>query len=97
MTYIPQVNDYVLWTKGVEGWIYFIDKDYLTIEVSVRPKNHENYRACHIHANERLLVLCYKEQWHELQYIKSRQSIYEEEKDTVEMVGKGTGRESIQK
>jgi hypothetical protein len=43
------------------------------------------------------LVLCYKEQWNELQYIKSRQSIYEEEKDTVEMVGKGTGRESIQK
>jgi len=77
--YIPKINDYVVWTKGVEGWIYFVDEEYITIEYIVRPKNKVNYRACPIHANERLLVVCYKEQWNQLKYIKSRQSIYEEE------------------
>ena len=52
MTYEPQVNDYVNWTKGVEGWVYFKGKEYVTIEVSVRPKNSENYQACHLHRNE---------------------------------------------
>lgn len=92
MNYIPEVNDYVIWKKNVEGWVYFKGKEYITIEVSVRPKTFENYVACDLHRNDRLLVLCYKNQWKELQYIKSRQSIYEEE-NIVEMVGKGTGRE----
>lgn len=77
--YKPQVNDYVKWNngKGVEGWVYFKSKEYITIEVSVRPKDSENYRACDIHANERLLVLCYLNQWSELEYIKSRETVYE--------------------
>ena len=83
MTYTPQVNDYVEWTKGVEGWIYFTDEEYITIEYIVRPKNKVNYRACPIHANERLLVVCYKEQWNQLKYIKSRTSIYEEEENSL--------------
>lgn len=78
MTYTPQVNDYVEWKKGVEGWVYFKDKEYITIEYIVRPKDEVNYECCPIHANERLLVVCYVEQWKELKYIKSRQSIYEE-------------------
>lgn len=78
MTYEPQVNDYVEWKKGVEGWVYFKDKEYITIEYIVRPKDEVNYECCPIHANERLLVVCYVEQWKELKYIKSRQSIYEE-------------------
>ena len=84
--YDPQVNDYVKWEKGIEGWVYFKDKRYITIEVNVRPKDNENYEACSLHANERLLVLCYHEQWKELEYVKSRKSIYEEE-DNMEMVG----------
>jgi hypothetical protein len=84
--YIPKINDYVVWTKGVEGWIYFVDEEYITIEYIVRPKNKVNYRACPIHANERLLVVCYKEQWNELEYIKSRQSIYEEEENCLAIV-----------
>ena len=84
--YVPKVNDYVRWTKGVEGWIYFVDKEYITIEASVTPKDSDNYRAAPIHANNRLLVLCYSNQWKELEYIKSRQSIYEEEKDSLEVV-----------
>ena len=76
--YVPKVNDYVTWTKGVEGWIYFVDKEYITIEVSVTPKDEVNYRAAPIHTNNRLLVLCYNNQWKELMYVRSRSTIYEE-------------------
>jgi hypothetical protein len=31
-TYEPQVNDFVKWNKGVEGWVYFKCEDYITIE-----------------------------------------------------------------
>lgn len=85
MTYKPQVNDYVEWTKSVEGWVYFKCEDYITIEYSVRPKDKVNYQCCPIHANERLLVICYKEQWNQLKYIKSRASIYEEEENFLEV------------
>ena len=77
MAYLPEVNDYVQWSKGVEGWIYFKGDEYLTIEYIVRPKDEVNYECCSIHANERLLVLCYKEDWKHLKYVKSRQSIHE--------------------
>lgn len=90
--YEPQVNDYVEWTKGVEGWVYFKDREYITIESSVRPKDRANYKACSIHANDRLLVLCYVDQWKELKYITSRASIYED----LETVGKGIGTEGIE-
>lgn len=83
MNYEPQVNDYVEWTKGVEGWVYFKDKEYITIEHIVRPKDEVNLICCPIHQNERLLVICYNNQWKELKYIKSRQSIYEEEENCV--------------
>ncbi len=79
MKYDPQLNDYVLWNNGknVEGWVYFKCKEYITIEYFVRPKDEVNYECCSIHANERLLVVCYKEDWKHLKYVKSRQSIYE--------------------
>jgi hypothetical protein len=95
--YEPQVNDYVSWTKGVEGWVYFKDKEYITIEQSVRPKDNQNYAACVLHRNERLLVLCYNNQWNELTYIRSRESVYEEEKNCVEVMGEITWGESIEK
>jgi len=82
-TYEPQVNDYVEWSKGVEGWVYFKDQEYLTIEHIVRPKDEVNLECCPIHRNERLLVICYHNQWKELKYIKSRTSIYEEEENLV--------------
>lgn len=88
MTYTPQVNDYVVWNngKGVEGWIYFADSEYITIEESVRPKDKFNYQACSIHRNDRLLVVCYKEQWSQLEYVKSRESVHEEEENNVAVV-----------
>jgi len=95
MTYEPKVNDYVIWKKGVEGWVYFKDVEYITIEASVRPKDSINYYAAPIHANNRLLVLCYSNQWNELKYVKSRISIHEQEEDSVEMVGESNRREII--
>ncbi len=94
MKYEPRVNDYVQWSKGIEGWVYFKDKEYITIEVSVRPKTCENYAACVLHRNERLLVLCYNNQWKELTYVRSRESVYEEEKNCVEIVGESDWGES---
>lgn len=81
MSYEPQVNHYVEWNngKGVEGWVYFKTKEYITIEVSVRPKDEQNYLCCSLHRNERLLVICYKESWNQLAYVKERESIHQEE------------------
>jgi len=80
-TYIPQVNDYVLWNKGkfsVEGWVYFKDNDYLTIEIKVTPKHPEDLPHGTYHRNERSLVVCYPESWKDLKYVKTRNDIYEE-------------------
>ena len=71
MHYQPQVNDYVKW-KELEGWIYFVDKEYITIEIMVREKSQESYKDCNLHRNERCLVLCFPENWNELEYVKSR-------------------------
>ena len=71
-----------------------LSHEYITIEHSVRPKDKVNYHACPIHANERLLVVCYKEDWKQLKYVKSRKSRYEEEQDCLEVVGEGAWRES---
>lgn len=95
--YEPQVNDYVYWNHKVEGWVYFKDQEYITIEVNVRPKNTQNYQACSLHQNERLLVLCYKNQWKELTYVKSRESVYEEEKYNMAIVGESIRTESDEK
>jgi|TARA_B100000085_G_scaffold69426_2_gene62111 hypothetical protein len=70
MSYIPQVNDYVKW-NDLEGWVYFYCEDYITIEISVKPKkdkmvpHHKMWHCC---------VLCYHQKWDELQYIKNRKS-----------------------
>lgn len=77
MKYDPKVNDYVTWKNGIEGWVYFIDNDYITIEASVKPKDSLNLQASPIHANNRLLILCYRNQWNELLYVKSRKSVHQ--------------------
>jgi hypothetical protein len=97
MSYTPEVNHYVYWNHKVEGWVYFKGKEYITIELNVKPKNYENYAACNLHRNDRLLVLCYNNQWNELQYVRSRESVYEEEKEYVEVMGEGTWSEGDEK
>ena len=86
MSYEPQVNHYVKWTKGVDGWIYFKCEEYVTIEYNVRPKDEVNLDCCPIHKNDRLLVICYKNQWYQLEYVKSRESVYEEEENCLAIV-----------
>lgn len=95
--YEPQINDYVIWNKGIEGWVYFKDKKYITIEVQVRPKHPDDLPNGTHHRNERVLVLCYHNQWKELQYVKSRESIYEEEKQYVETMGESNWGEGNEK
>ncbi len=77
--YKPRLNDYVQWTKGVEGWVYFVDQSYITIETSVIPKDELNLQACSLHKNNRVLVLCYPNQWNELKVIGYRKDTYSEE------------------
>ena len=76
--YKPRLNDYVQWKKGIEGWVYFVDKEYITIETNVTPKDDEDLMHSPLHRNKRLLVLCYKEQWEELIYQGYRENKYSE-------------------
>ena len=75
--YVPKVNDYVIWKPYVKGWVYYKDESYITIEARVRPKDEVNLLDSPFHANNRLLVICYPDQWKELQYVRTRQSIHE--------------------
>jgi len=81
MSYVPKLNDYVKWNKGkfsVEGWVYFMDKSYLTIEIKTKPKHPEDLHNGTHHRNHRTLVLCYPESWNQLTYVKSRNCVYDE-------------------
>ena len=74
--YKPKLNDYVKWSKGIEGWVYFVDQEYITIETQVFPKDKQNVQDCSLHQNNRLLVLCYSNQWQELKYLGYRENKY---------------------
>jgi hypothetical protein len=74
--YSPRLNDYVRWKEHIEGWVYFVDKEYITIETNVCPKDEQNIQACSLHKNNRLLVLCYSDQWKDLEYSGYRENKY---------------------
>ena len=74
--YKPRLNDYVQWQNGVEGWVYFVCKSYITIETIVRPKDEQNIQDCCLHHNTRVLVLCYENQWNELTLLGHRTDKY---------------------
>ena len=72
MTYTPKLNDYVKWTNShtnIEGWVYFVDSAYCTIEIGVKDKPDN---LVYFHKKTHCCVLCYPENWKELEYIKSR-------------------------
>ena len=72
MTYTPKLNDYVKWTNShtnIEGWVYFVDSAYCTIEIGVRDKHDD---LVYFHKKTHCCVVCYPENWKELEYIKSR-------------------------
>ena len=70
-SYIPKVNDYVKWNE-ISGWVYFVCDDYITIEFAVKdkPDDHVNF-----HKKVHCCILCFPERYHELEYIKSRDSV----------------------
>ena len=79
MSYIPKVNDYVIWDKGEygsdEGWVYFFCDEYITIETGVRPKPPDQYVKNERHKMIHTLLLCHSQFWDQLKYIKSRKTV----------------------
>ena len=90
--YEPEVNDYVIWDKGEygidEGGVYFkcppmddlkgfpSKPRYITIETDVKPKPKDQYSSQDRHKMIHTLLLCYESDWKNLEYIKSRPSLY---------------------
>lgn len=74
MSYDPNINDYVKWRKSIEGWIYFKCNKYVTIEILVHPKTNDSYQHCKLHRNTRVLLLCFQNQWKELEFVRTRSS-----------------------
>ena len=77
MTYTPKINDYVIWNHhGIihEGWIYFVDSAYITIETGVKPKPNCEYTREEKHKKIHILVVCHDCFWKELEYIKHRRN-----------------------
>ena len=74
--YEPQVNDYVIWDKHEygkdEGWVYFKCEEYITIETGIKPKPKCQYTINERHRHIHTLLLCQKEAWGQLKYVKSR-------------------------
>ena len=80
-TYVPEVDDYVKWNKekhSIEGWVYFKDSKYITIEIGVKYKEEEDIQNCPMHFKTHTLVLCFPEYYHQLEYIKTRANKYDE-------------------
>lgn len=77
MLYTPKVNDYVTW-GNLKGWIYWIDpqETYLTIEVAVKPKPDD---LVQFHRKVHCLVCCFRHDWDDIVYVKSRKTKYDDE------------------
>jgi len=72
MSYTPRVDDYVIWNttpQTFKGWVYFKCEDYITIEISVKDKPDE---LVNFHKKIHCLLLCFRENWNELEYVKNR-------------------------
>jgi len=78
MSYAPKVDDYVKWTTTLgnvhEGWIYFVDREYITIELSVKDKSEESYKDSPLHRKIHSLLVCQHYYWDQLEYIKNRRN-----------------------
>ena len=82
-----------------EGWVYFkgdkIPKkrgfnespQYLTIEVAVRDKPDCKYSSgkSMLHKKIHTLLLCYVQDWKDLEYVKNRRDVEEKEDKLVSM------------
>lgn len=70
--YKPKLNDYVKYGDSIEGWVYFICPEYITIEIGTKDKTKKQLMNGTNHHKDHILVLCYSQYWDELIYIKSR-------------------------
>ena len=70
--YKPRIDDYVKW-RNIEGWVYYVDFDQITIEISVRNKHPDDLQNSSFHKKYHCLVVCYSHDWNELEYIHTRQ------------------------
>ena len=68
MSYVPQVDDYVIW-NDLKGWVYFKCDQYITIEIGVKDKTDN---LVQMHKKTHCCVLCFPEYWGELEYVKNR-------------------------
>ena len=77
--YNPQVNDLVRWGEH-EGWIYYRDEEgeYISIEIHVKHKNCDQLLNGTSHRKDHILIVCYPQDWGDLEYIRSRNSIYDD-------------------
>tara|TARA_Y100001963_G_scaffold158291_1_gene257398 strand:- start:1095 stop:1463 length:369 start_codon:yes stop_codon:yes gene_type:complete len=69
-----------------EGWVYFkgdpevakkgfkTNPRYITIETGVRDKSPEQMDGCTLHNKVHTLLLCYESNWHQLKFVKKRES-----------------------
>ena len=69
--YNPAVDDYVKW-KNIEGWVYYADSSYITIEISVRDKHQDDLIHSPKHKKHHCCVVCPNWSWDELEYVKTR-------------------------
>ena len=81
MHYIPKLNDYVSW-RNVEGWVYYVDDDHLTIEIAVKPKADD---LVPMHRKHHCLVVVYRFNWDELVYVQSRRISNASKLDDMEL------------
>ena len=68
MHYIPKIDDYVTW-RNIKGWVYYVDDDHITIEISVKPKE-DNLMP--LHKKHHCLIVVQDFQYDELVYVHSR-------------------------
>ena len=71
--YNPQIDDYVIWKDSlgnvIEGWVYFVCDQYVTIEISVKDKSDS---FVNFHKKVHCCVLCFPQHWHQLRCVDSR-------------------------
>jgi len=80
VNYIPQIDDYVQW-KTHEGWIYFKDDQYITIEIGT--SNKKDIENGSHHKKNHTLLVCHYWYWKDLKYIKNRRENYDSPKNAI--------------
>ena len=78
--YTPQLNDYVKWKvklgQDPEGWVYFVSDQYITIEISTKPRpdcdlttwRHKRVHTC---------ILCFPHDYKDLTYVTTRPTVHD--------------------